>query len=348
MGNGEVNKTERTKEAMRKAVIGFLVGLLAGLPAGYVGYRLLTNYQWLKAENSRLATEISATSTFNVELQRRAAQAEADLSAKITEGQAALAKKDAEHRAALAAWDAKAKKSLASVHRFRLPTQGTIDQTGFSFLPENNPFLVRLGYVREVKKSARNLNALWSSLEPMARSFKKWHDDRDLAVGAMLVVAAFYDYGNPTPNDQNGGCVSINQNTGFKSIEVSFDDHMQSDIGCCTDYAALLASFLRHLDIENNPITSDAHQAVRVKIDGRWHYLDANALILAENFFENAPKKIVYFTPYPRTRLFRFQHFLVKALAFGETGYSGGDWAVHSVESHSDGWKMPYLAAQAH
>jgi hypothetical protein len=243
---------------------------------------------------------------------------------------------------AVGAWGIFAKQQLSvlktevkKLQKYRYRSQSQIDSARIEIIPENNPYLEKISEIRRVKKSSASMDAMWSRLEPMAATYHRYGDRRDLAIGAMLVVAGFYDFGNPAPNDAKVGCVSINQETNFTSIgDLSFTAMTKSDIGCCTDFTLMLASFLDHLDFDTEAVINTGHQAVKVTIDGREHFLDSNNLLFAQDFFGGNDREMHYFTPYVETRTPSSQHYVMTSMAFSIEGFGKEDWKVNSLDKH--------------
>lgn len=314
-----------------------LILISTAAAAGAIASRLLTNYKWLKLQEASLSQQLDVLRTNDTRL--RASLAE-------VQNNYALVRQESDSRAeTIAALTSQVQIATNQLSKFRMPSQTMLAETGFKRHALNNPFLDRKDEIRQIKKTATDIQSLFASLEPVARSFHRWGDKRDLAVGAMLIVATFYDYGNPIPNDAHAGCVSINQNTAFESIgELTFRAQMDSDIGCCTDFAMLLSTFLDYLGLDSNILLSEAHQTTQVKVNDKWHFIDANSLIFIDNYFENEPKELFYFTPYEGARSNTFQHFLIKALVFGEKAYARSDWQIKPLQRHLSDFNASYLS----
>lgn len=222
-----------------------------------------------------------------------------------------------------------------ALYRYRYYSPTEIGETGNKVAARNNPFFFKKADIRKMKHSAKSLDGLWKSLAPIAEEYRAFGDRRDIAIGAMLVVGAFYDFGNPAPNDGVGGCVSINQNTNNVSIgDLTFDAMTKEDIGCCTDYTLMLGSFLTHLGFKAQAVVNGGHQALKVYIDSKWHYLDANTLIYGENFFSPQRNKFFYFTPYRGSRVSSFQLYVLRSLAFSLESFSVSRWEPSELDDH--------------
>lgn len=233
---------------------------------------------------------------------------------------------------------------VQTLHIYRYRSQSQLAATGISTEAQNNPFFSEIAAIRTVKKSAPSMGEMWARLKPFAEKYHHFGDGRDTAIGAMLVVGAFYDYGNAVPHDTNGGCVSINQNTDFKSIgELTFDAMTQGDIGCCTDFTLMLVSFLKYLNFDTQAIVTSGHQAVKVQIDSKSHLLDANTLIFAQDYFSGSQKQLTYFTPYEGTRVSRFQRYAITSLVFGLDGFEKDAWKAYTPDDHYNMFEAYFL-----
>lgn len=235
---------------------------------------------------------------------------------------------------------------VALLEKLKLPTNAQLEDGGAQIVAANNSLLDRISEIRQIKRRAPELQALWKALSPFAESHRQFNDARDLAIGAMLVVSAFYDFGNPAPDEALPGCVSVNIQNGLEPVDqLTFAMHMQSDIGCCTDFAMMLGSFLDFLGYEREVAVNSAHQCVRVKINDRWHLLDATTLIFGESYFSGSPWPIYFYTPFPKTRNIPYQHFLLKALAMQIEPYRKSDWEIVPVSENNIAYRAEYLNA---
>ena len=239
---------------------------------------------------------------------------------------------------------AKLQAATAGLYPYRYRSQSELVAAKVSIKPRNNPLVNDKQEIRKIKKHAASMTGMWASLTPFAQRYHHFNDRRDLAIGAMLVVGAFYDYGNPYPNDEKSGCVSINQNTGFHSIgDLTFEAMKKSDIGCCTDYTLMLISFLRYLDYDVNAIITSGHQTTQVIIDGRKHLVDANTLVFADDYFSDGKTTLLYFSPYPGSRIQQFQQYEIDSLAFGLEGFGPDDWTVYNPIDHEKLFDAEFL-----
>lgn len=97
-------------------------------------------------------------------------------------------------------------------------------------------------------------------------------------------MANLFSFGNLNPNAP-GGCANLNEQ--FGGPERIFDDlgvdyYLKSKIGCCSDYAMLVKYLLDRAGMESHMLAIHTHGHIfnEVKIDGKWHALDANIGVL--------------------------------------------------------------------
>lgn len=91
-------------------------------------------------------------------------------------------------------------------------------------------------------------------------------------------VSSLWSYGNSV-SPQLTGCVLINENTNLEPIpdeKITVRTYVDSDIGCCTDYAYMLYFLLRQAHLEARLVELPGHVLNEVKMNGRWMALDAN------------------------------------------------------------------------
>lgn len=96
----------------------------------------------------------------------------------------------------------------------------------------------------------------------------------------MNIVSRLWGYGNyHLENKKKPGCVSANERTQFKNQKIQgIQTYLQSDIGCCTDYVAIMKLLLDASNIKNR-ITTLApgwHVFNEVYFNNSWHVADAN------------------------------------------------------------------------
>lgn len=222
---------------------------------------------------------------------------------------------------------------------FRFASEGRRALTGYSVISENNPLLDRKDLIRTMKRTSADVTALWARLTRETAASLPFATDKDKAVAAMLFVGAFFDYGNPPPDDLVGGCAS--DVTGGGSRPLTFAVHSSTNIGCCTDFALMLTSFLSYLGLKAQVLHGPSHQAVRVVIDGEWAYIDSNSLLFIPGYLKDGPKVIEAYTPFSGSRILEFQQFLEKAFMFDEPYYSVREWDAvqprdHFAKMHAD------------
>lgn len=130
--------------------------------------------------------------------------------------------------------------------------------------------------VRSVSQMASILSASFSKDEDLIRGeINTGSKEIDFAVFLMGFVSQAWAYGNLTkPNES--GCVFNNENDRSGLADKIFIDYLSSKIGCCTDYAYFLKTFLDHFKIENKLVLIKGHIFNEVKINGSSYVLDAN------------------------------------------------------------------------
>ena len=141
----------------------------------------------------------------------------------------------------------------------------------------------------------------------------------------MLIVSAFFDYGNELEENQNeAGCVGNSEETNLNIVSKNFLLYRSSDIGCCNDFAYMLASFLNHLKIDNQLITIPGHKANMIYLDDSTLYIDANTNLIVDNFLKQQDK-IFFIYPHPnvsqqshRFSMLNFQNNLIENLSYHE------------------------------
>jgi hypothetical protein len=102
-------------------------------------------------------------------------------------------------------------------------------------------------------------------------------DPRKLeALFYMNLVSGLWGAGNAQHADRIG-CVSCNETTGFERLDaVTLKTYLNSEIGCCTDYAHLLKLLLDRAGINNRRVATAGHVFNEVEFDDGWDSLDAN------------------------------------------------------------------------
>lgn len=182
----------------------------------------------------------------------------------------------------------------------------SLEAKGAQLIAGNNPYLDKVAIIRELKAKSESADALWSTLSTQFMADidrSNPANARELTTRAMLIVSSFYDYGNAQlKNKRKGGCAILNEQTDFKPLTPTFKAYRDAQIGCCSDFSAMLASFLTWLRIENMFVTMPGHIANKVFFDGEWHFVDANTNTIIQGVFEEGgPRpdlRIAYF-PHP-------------------------------------------------
>lgn len=218
---------------------------------------------------------------------------------------------------------------LVSYHAFVETRHATsLEERDVRVIAANNPYLEHVDEIRAIKTKSASADSLWQ----LSERFFSDLDRRDpasheqVATRAMLIVSAFYDYGNAgLGNKRRPGCVLINEQTDFQPVVPSFAAYRDAQIGCCTDFSLMLASFLTWLDVENMFVSMPGHIANKVRFNGEWHYLDANTNTVVDGLFvprtDTSHMRVTYF-PHPnnsskiaRYDVYNFQNWLIRTVA---------------------------------
>jgi hypothetical protein len=112
----------------------------------------------------------------------------------------------------------------------------------------------------------------------------------------MNLVSAMWGYGNIN-NPDIPACVLINENTNFKELDtntISIKTYINSDIGCCNDFAYILKIILDREEIKNNIVAIPGHFFNEVTINNKTYTLDANVNILFHSSYEDIQYKNYY------------------------------------------------------
>jgi len=108
------------------------------------------------------------------------------------------------------------------------------------------------------------------------------HDDKKLkALFVMNFVSGLWGYGNIVNLDKPG-CVLTNEHNDWQDTVPSLSAYLDSDIGCCTDFAFLTKSLLDHEGIDNRLTSIPGHVFNEVRLNGRWCILDATMNIFVQ------------------------------------------------------------------
>lgn len=120
----------------------------------------------------------------------------------------------------------------------------------------------------------------------------------------MNLVSGMWHYGNL--QKEGPGCVLVNENTGFQEMRassVSIRTYIDSDIGCCTDYANLLKFLLDKAGIKNRLVKLPGHIFNEAYFENRWNVLDATL-----NITFNAPWESIQFSSENNISVTTFPH----------------------------------------
>lgn len=189
----------------------------------------------------------------------------------------------------------------------------------------NNPLLGETERIRSIKQSSHSSTELWRSLQIkyMSNDAYASASDTERAMQAMLLVSALFDYGNKIPkHKQLTGCVSNSEETDFRDVQVTYTRFKTAQVGCCTDYAYALSSFLTFLGFQNEFVLMQGHIANRVRIEGSWYFLDSTTNVFVKGMFDERPTKLEfeYFPSQNISRdseryvVYSFQNYLIRTL----------------------------------
>lgn len=187
----------------------------------------------------------------------------------------------------------------------------------------NNAFLGIEEKIRRVKEDSSSSSELWRSLQQDYIANERYGASNDIedAIKAMLLVSAFFDYGNADPEHKRlRGCISNSEESNFREVQVTYERFRAARIGCCTDYAYALSSFLTFLGYQNEYVLMPGHIANRVLIEGSWYFLDSTTNIFVKGMFDKKriDLEIEYFpnhnisTVHERYVVYGLQAYLIK------------------------------------
>ena len=94
----------------------------------------------------------------------------------------------------------------------------------------------------------------------------------------MNLVSGFWDFGNKY-NPDKVGCVGSNEDNKWQRIpaeKITIQTYLQSNIGCCNDYAYFLKYLLDKENIKSRLVIHPGHIFNEVWLNGSWRVLDAN------------------------------------------------------------------------
>jgi hypothetical protein len=153
---------------------------------------------------------------------------------------------------------------------------------------------------------------------------QKWGLDEklDQAYFYMNLVSAMWGYGNQDEPDKPG-CVLSNEDNQWRSIpeeEITIRTYIESDIGCCEDFAYLLKYLLDREGIDNRLVSYYGHIFNEITVSDESYTLDANTNLVFHSAWakiqENGKVIVTIFplvnlirqdNPYYRLELGRFQ-----------------------------------------
>ena len=93
----------------------------------------------------------------------------------------------------------------------------------------------------------------------------------------LNVVGSLWHFGNRN-FPARAGCVQTNENIDFQTVQdsdMTVRTYLDSEIGCCTDYAYLLKYLLDRAGIPNRLVVLPGHLANEAELSSGWHVLDA-------------------------------------------------------------------------
>ncbi|CAA7612686.1 membrane hypothetical protein [Magnetospirillum sp. LM-5] len=126
-------------------------------------------------------------------------------------------------------------------------------------------------------------------------------DEQARVASLMMFTSGLWGYGNVAAPDKPG-CVGTNERKTITGRALTFQDYLESDIGCCTDYAYLLHALLDAAGFTNRLSSIPGHIFNEVQIRGRWHTVDANINVVTDHAWNDVgpqtPLEIMIF-PHP-------------------------------------------------
>lgn len=138
----------------------------------------------------------------------------------------------------------------------------------------------------------------------LSRIWQVGPEKKLIAIFFMNTVSSLWAYGNKNLT-KKPGCVSINEDNDFKEVKnPTIKTYINSKIGCCTDYAFLLAFLLEKEKISNRKVSVQGHIFNEVLINGSWYVLDANTNLM----FESSWQEIIHRKPNQIVKVKLFPH----------------------------------------
>jgi len=155
------------------------------------------------------------------------------------------------------------------------------------------------------------------------------------------LVSHFWGYGNPNRINDTG-CVQINEESNFQIIpNPSIYTYLQSNIGCCTDYAYLLKVLLDQAGIKNRRVEVRGHIFNEALFDTRWFTLDATLGMVFHDSWENIQlrsnlgKNSIEVTIFPNQGLVETNNPLYRS----NLGHFQLNWLIYAI-----GKQLPAVA----
>lgn len=210
----------------------------------------------------------------------------------------------------------KQKRSPVQVFRHSLPGDLKLFLDGFD--------KSGLASFADLPRAAEGYRARW---EPVLRA-QGFSEMQARAVSLMLFTSTLWGYGNAEHPDRPG-CLTINEDNGWKAEVPTIDVVRRARIGCCTDYAYMLSLLLAANGFENRYVNTSDHIFNEARIDGEWHVLDANANVFITTSWAEAgltPETEVHLFPHPGTQrgklhrpmMVAFQDYMTNMVVFGK------------------------------
>ena len=156
---------------------------------------------------------------------------------------------------------------------------GVYTNSGIIFSSRNNPYLSGRQVIRSLLRDSSSADDFWGKIcKHYELSCSTVSDD--LLRDGMLIAASLYDYGNARPLSGTG-CVLQSEETGYRRLPPSWNRYREATVGCCSDYAVMLASFLDYIGVDNKYVYAPGHVFNAAFHGGRVVLLDANASLVA-------------------------------------------------------------------
>lgn len=187
--------------------------------------------------------------------------------------------------------DGKIRKGLASGNLFE-QQWGNLDR--LKFVEFYSPTLARLDSRQAAQlpmKSFKDLHR-WGMekyqrcKERMAQELGISEESRLKVIYVMNFVANLWAFGNKHHVDRTGCVACSEDNNWIIPKEMSVQTYLRSRIACCNDMAYLVKYFLDQEQFENRLTVIPGHIFNEVKIQGKWHIVDATINAIVETSWE--------------------------------------------------------------